>query len=130
VLEDRQLEAMLAEEEAAAVQKTALQELETAQAHFAEQTKKLKKEQEKLHKEVAVSEQEKQATIPSIRTDDLKMYSLLRQKRRGIAVALIADNCCSACGSTLNSALLHAARSPDQINRCDSCGRIIYAGTP
>jgi predicted nucleic acid-binding Zn-ribbon protein len=56
------------------------------------------------------------------------MYEQLRKLKRGVAVATVADNSCAACGSTLSSAQLHAAKSPNQLTRCESCGRILYGG--
>jgi len=60
--------------------------------------------------------------------EDIKLYTNLRESRRGIAVSKVVDKTCSSCGSTINASLLHAARSPTQINTCDVCGRILYTG--
>lgn len=128
VLEDRQLEAMLAEEEAASLHQIAANELEKVRAHFAQRSKALLTEKEKVLTDVTRFTEERQAATRSILERDLETYTQLREKRRGIAVAKVIDRACSACGSTLNAALLHAARSPAKINCCDTCGRILYAG--
>lgn len=128
VLEDRQLEVMIALEENEATYATAQADLETIQAQFAQQNQALTEEQSGLREDVVRLESERQATASSIPEDDLRLYNQLRQQRRGIAVArLTPDRACSACGTTLNAALLSAARSPSQITRCSTCGRIIYA---
>lgn len=128
VLEDRQLEAMLAEEEAASSQVKAARELEKVRSQFAQQSNELLQEKERLLKDCTRSKEERQAAISSIPEEDMRLYTGLRQKSRGIAVAKVTDEACSACGSTLNSVLLHAARSPFEVNCCDTCGRILYAG--
>ncbi len=127
-LEDRQLEAMFSEEEAESEQQNLLSELEQEQARFSQQSQELEVEQERHMKDLYRFEEERTVTIPSIPAKDLSLYDQLRQKRGGIAVAKVTDRACSACGSTLSAALLHAARSPHQITRCDTCGRILYTG--
>lgn len=128
VLEDRQLEAMLLEEEADSTNQVAADKLEEERARFAQQSKELLVEKEKVLKDIARFEGERQAAASSISGQDLGVYTKLRSQRHGIAVAKVTEKACSACGSTLNAALLHASRSPDQINHCDTCGRILYAG--
>ena len=128
-LEDRQLEVMIAVEEAEAEQLESKQALEQVQEQFQKQSGELTQEQTTLNAELARLETEREAAARSIETADLTLYNQLRQQRRGIAVAKVSDNACSACGSTLNSSLLHQARSPSQIVRCDTCGRILYGGS-
>jgi hypothetical protein len=85
-------------------------------------------ERQHLLAEVERLQSECQATVATIPESDINLYNQLRQTRRGIAVAQVVDKNCSACGSTLSAALLHAAHSPNQLTRCDTCGRILYSG--
>jgi predicted nucleic acid-binding Zn-ribbon protein len=128
-LEDRQLEVMIAVEEAEASQKESKLALEEEQAQFQKKIAELTQEQDNLNIDLTRHETEREAAARSIEAADLALYNQLRQQRRGIAVAKVSDNACSACGSTLNASLLHAARSPSQIVRCDTCGRILYGGS-
>ncbi|MBN2548596.1 MAG: hypothetical protein JXB15_05545 [Anaerolineales bacterium] len=128
VLEDRQLESMLVEEEAASTYAQANAELEQVRAQVEIQHKELNSERVQLLKEIDRFNEERQAAVTSIPADELHLYETLRVQRRGIAVAKVVDRACSACGSTLNAVLLHAAHSGTQITRCDACGRILYAG--
>jgi predicted nucleic acid-binding Zn-ribbon protein len=128
VLEDRQLEAMLVEEEALSEQRVAAGKLEEQRAQFDQRSKELLVEKEGLLKDIDRFMGERQAAASSISSQDMDIYTQLRKQRRGIAVAKVTDKACSACGTTLSAALLHAARSPDHINRCDTCSRILYAG--
>jgi predicted nucleic acid-binding Zn-ribbon protein len=127
-LEDRQLEVMIAVEEAEASQQEYRLAFEQEQAQFQKKSTELTQEQNSLNAELRHLETEREATARSIEAADLTLYNQLRQQRRGIAVAKVSDNACSACGTTLNASLLHAARSPSQIVRCDTCGRILYGG--
>lgn len=128
VLEDRQLERMIALEDAEKIRTGALDQLEGTQQRNLQSNSALVKEQSSLLDEVRNLQAERQAEIGSIPEADLALYQNLRQQRRGVAVAKVIDKTCSACGSTLSSALLHASRSPNQLTRCDTCGRILYIG--
>jgi predicted nucleic acid-binding Zn-ribbon protein len=127
-LEERQLEEMIALEEAQAQHQVVSIELEKVRARSAMLNENLLNERQGLLAEIDRLQSERQATVASVLEADLNLYMQLRQTRRGIAVAQVVDKNCSACGSTLNAALLHAAHSPNQLTRCDTCGRILYSG--
>ncbi len=124
VLEDRLLEAMITVELAEEALQKDLNQLEKALAASAAKNEDLSREKDSLLADLDRLEGQRAATLSSIPEEDLQIYDQLRRGRGGIAVARIVDNCCSACGTTLNAALLHAARSPLQMSRCDVCSRI------
>jgi predicted nucleic acid-binding Zn-ribbon protein len=127
-LEDRQLDAMLVEEEAAANRQQAAVELEKTRLNYERRWGELNFEKEKILKDQERLEGERRAASGSILPEDMAQYMQLRKTRRGVAVAMVVDRACSACGSTLNAALLNAAHSPNQITLCDACGRVLYKG--
>lgn len=127
-LEDRQLEAMISLEDAEREFQTKQTELKTINAQLAEQSTVLIAEQDELLKEVEQLEDERAAVVSSIPPNDLALYAKLREMRAGLAVAKVSDQTCTACGTQLSQALAQAVRSPTQINRCDNCSRILYAG--
>jgi len=128
VLEDQQLEAMYAEEEAASQYDNAVHKLGKEQSRYNQIQSDLSNEKVKLENELERLQGERTATTGTIPEDDLILYQQLREQRRGIAVAKVSNKACSACGSLLSATLLHSARSPNQITRCDTCGRILYFG--
>jgi len=128
VLEERQLEAMYAEEEAASQYDNAVHKLGKEQSRYNQMQSDLSNEKVKLENELERLQGERTATTGSIPEDDLILYQELRVQRRGIAVAKVSNKACSACGSLLSATTLHSARSPNQITRCDTCGRILYFG--
>ena len=128
VLEDQQLEAMLAEEEAASQYDSAVHKLGKEQSRYNQIQSDLSNEKVKFENELVRLQGERTATTEAIPEDDLIQYQQLRVKRRGIAVAKVSNKACSACGSLLSAILLHSARSPNQITLCDTCGRILYFG--
>ncbi len=127
-LEDNLLETMLIEEEAAVKEKERYAELQQLMAQKEQLRQELLIEKTDLENKAAQFETERQAVISTILAEDLATYQKLRETRHGIAVSKVHDQTCSACGSILNKALLHRAHSPNEISRCDSCGRILYAG--
>lgn len=125
-LEDRLLDSMQAEEDATVMFENAKNAYENYLGIYKILSLDLNSEREKIKKDYSQSEFERSAIMGSIAEEDLALYQALRKQRRGIAVAVITDKACSACGTVLNAMLLHSARSPEQISRCDSCGRILY----
>ena len=127
VLEDRLLEAMIKEEEARNKLDEAAQLLSDEQGNYDLQQTKLSNEKNSLNNQIQRLQEERKAAISSVSQKDLDLYELLRKQRRGIAVAQVKDNACSACGSILNASLLHSARIPNKITRCETCSRILYS---
>ncbi len=128
VLEDQQLEAMVLVDEAQARSEVAQHQLARAKgesagdhAVFAGETGMLTTLSERLQAERA-------AVVNQIDTATLEEYGRLRKNKRGIAVATISDDSCSACGTQLTAADRQTARSPFQVFHCPSCGRFIYGG--
>jgi len=125
-LEDRQLEAMLVEEEARESLNMANQELKKLQIQVNEQNKTLSAEKDELEKELEKLNAERDAARSPLDHGLLSIYENLRQQRRGLAVAKISDGACTACGTTLTPALLQSTRSSNELQNCSTCGRILY----
>jgi uncharacterized protein len=126
VLEDRQIEAMIASEAAAAGSESAQAKLSAGQAEQVEKNKGLHLEQATLKTDLERFFVERNAAAGAIPPAELALYDQLRKQRRGIAVAVIGDKSCGACGSTLSLAQIQSARSSGQMTLCPSCGRILY----
>jgi predicted nucleic acid-binding Zn-ribbon protein len=127
-LEDEQLEAMVAVEQAEKDLENSSKKLVLAQAEAASQSAGLLGEQSQLQKHQERLGTERLAALSQITTDILATYYKLREQKRGLAVCQVEDNACAGCGSTLRPETRQAARSPLQVVRCESCGRILYAG--
>ncbi|MFN2145335.1 MAG: zinc ribbon domain-containing protein [Anaerolineales bacterium] len=127
VLEDRQLEAMMAFEEADSASQTADKALTDTKNQAAAGNVDLTAEQEDLLAKVAGLEAEREALAAPIEPDLLSEYEKLRQTRMGVAVSEIRDGGCSVCGANLSAAQIQAARSPSKTATCEVCGRILYA---
>jgi predicted nucleic acid-binding Zn-ribbon protein len=127
-LEDKQLEAMMAVEEAEAKLTQAKDALKEVQGKQIEQTAALVGEKSRLLAQIERLESERKATLPPITPTDLALYEQLRKIRNGVAVAKISSRTCTACGTTLTAALVQSIQSTGQMIRCPTCGRILYPG--
>ena len=125
-LEDVQLEAMVKVETSINENQAAQTDLQTEQNRSSEQTRGLREEQAALQKELEKLFSERAAAAGPIPPDTVRLYDQLREQRRGLAVAAIRDNSCSACGSGLTAAQMQSSRASSQMAFCPSCGRILY----
>ena len=126
-LEDLQLERMVIFDEMEMIQTGAQDTLNSIVEQTATKNSELTEERIELDDDVERMDGEREAAMAGIPADDLKLYESLRQSRAGVAVAKVNDKSCSACGSGLSQALAQAARSPNTISRCETCGRILYS---
>lgn len=126
-LEERQLEAMLEEEDTEAANQAALDELEKVKARLAQQNMALTTELAELNKEMERLDAERQAALNPLDASLLAAYENLRQQRSGVAVAEVSEGACAACGTTLTPSQNQNARSASQIYNCPTCGRILFA---
>ncbi|TAK11519.1 MAG: hypothetical protein EPO32_11770 [Anaerolineae bacterium] len=126
-LEERQLETMMAFEEAEASLASAQTSLEDTRARVADQNRAMTEEQKVLLTEVAELESDREDSLPEVAAEMLALYQELRGSRAGLAVVAISGNECPACGATLSAAQAQVSRSPTQIARCADCGRILVS---
>ena len=127
VLEDRQLESMLAVDSAQEIYHDKQEKLTQARAQGDVRNTALSKERENINLDVIRAQDQRKKQWPMIAEDDLRTYQVLRKKRAGIAVTKVANKACSACGTTLTEVTFRAARSPNQLVFCDTCDRVLFA---
>jgi predicted nucleic acid-binding Zn-ribbon protein len=126
-LEDRELEAMQIVETAEKNAQDAKAALERLTASRGDQFRELARESEILNKDLDRFSSERSAVIQDLAAQAIQSYEQLRRQRRGIAVTVVSDSACAACGTTLTPSQQQSARSTSQLFYCPSCGRILYA---
>jgi predicted nucleic acid-binding Zn-ribbon protein len=127
-LEDNELEAMMAVEEAESNLTRAKEAMRAVEGKQIERNAILNGEKTKLIGQIERLESERNAALPPILPPDLALYEQLRKARSGVAVVKISSRACGACGATLTAALIQTTQSPGQLVRCPNCGRILYPG--
>lgn len=125
-LENIQLEAMVAAEEITSAYNQSQVDLGAVKDNKDRQNVSLQVEQNILHKELQKLQAERSAVAGAISPDIINRYDLLRQQKRGLAVVVISEGSCSACGSRLTAADIQSSRDSKSIALCPSCGRILY----
>jgi predicted nucleic acid-binding Zn-ribbon protein len=128
-LEDRLLDVMVEYEQAE-------MEVETAQNIMANIEKAREAEHRNLHKEQQdlIEENERlninrEAALLSVSEEDLELYSQIRNRQGGIAVAILEkDGTCSICGLSPSASKQQLIRSGTHLEQCNQCRRILYAG--
>lgn len=126
-LEERELEAMVRAEETEKMLEDANNKLQQVRSNLIDQNHDLTKESDSLHKDLEILNSERNAVVDNLAETAIEIYENLRQQKRGIAVASMVENSCSACGTTLTQSQHQNARSTDQFFFCPTCGRIVYA---
>lgn len=127
-LEDYELEAMMAVEQAEENLGRAKDNMKTVQGEDVENKATMNGEKSKLVDKIERLDAERNAVLSAISGADLAMYDQLRKTRNGVAVVKISSRACGACGATLNAALIQSTQAPGQLVRCPTCGRILYPG--
>lgn len=128
VLEDRQLEEMINVEQAESEHREAKLNLAQVQQEYEGLKNELTSEKIEITQEIDKLNNDRVVELKSISNDEVDLYEKLRHNKRSVAVAKVIEDTCSACGSTLTTALRQAAKSPGNLTFCESCGRILYGG--
>ncbi len=128
VLEDRQLESMIATEEETKILQDLKAHLNKVNENFFQRNSRYLGEKTELEKDIQRLENERSVAISSIEAEYYERYQSIRIGKNGIAVSRVQDRCCSSCGTTLTGGLIQESRSPDRLALCPSCGRILYGG--
>lgn len=126
--EDKELGKMELLESRQAELQNADKNLEAVVAQHAIDQSALQKEQSELKSEAERLNGDREAAFNGVSADTLAVYDGLRKSKKGLAVVKVNNKTCSACGAELSSSLAEAARSPNELARCDSCKRILYSG--
>ncbi|MAT44540.1 MAG: hypothetical protein CL609_19575 [Anaerolineaceae bacterium] len=127
-LEDEQLEIMLVLED---IDSEVKQKNYYHQQLIEEKTKNnISLLQEKKELEIDLQKQltQREPAINQISEDVLAKYNHLRKIRSGVAVAILDENTCSACGTSLTSADVQKVRAHDSDYFCSSCKRFLFSG--
>lgn len=126
-LEDAELEAMAAHEQQQAAKVAADTSLAAVEAQLAGEHQALFSEQAELRADSERLKTERETAHSAVVAADLDTYNSLRASKNGVAIAKVQGGTCSACGAELSAARAQAARSAEELTRCDNCKRILYS---
>jgi predicted nucleic acid-binding Zn-ribbon protein len=128
VLEERQLQAMMALEESESASARSHQAVLAIETRRTEQEKTWQLEQAEVRAQLQTMEMQAEAALAAVLPEDLSLYQSLRKSKRGRAVVKMESDSCPGCGVTPSATRLDAARNGQEIVLCGNCGRILYMG--
>lgn len=126
--EDRLLDLMLQTEEAETGLRSARDALAEMEAHWQGEQRELQAQQASLQAELADLSARRTQETQGLDTAAMVLYSTLRERRQGRAVAKVERGMCQGCRITLPMSLLQRARLGTELVQCTSCERILYMG--
>ena len=125
-LEDQQLEAMMALEEATTHLAVSNEEYVVAEAAWKADHLDLSQEYDALRQELAHLSGQRKRVVQHISELDMSEYSALRRLRKGVAVVAVKEGVCQVCRVSVPQRDLERAAKTDELQHCFGCDRILY----
>jgi len=69
---------------------------------------------------------DRDALLPRISPDQLRLYEAIFLKKGGIALSSVKDDFCAACHMRIRPQMLNEIHERAKIMLCENCGRILY----
>jgi predicted nucleic acid-binding Zn-ribbon protein len=70
--------------------------------------------------------QEREALLPKIPPDQMRLYQAIFLKKGGVALSPVKDDFCAMCHMRIRPQMLNEIHDRVKIILCDNCGRILY----
>jgi predicted nucleic acid-binding Zn-ribbon protein len=127
-LEDEQLEIMIAieEEEAELAERQA--RLRQIEGTWRVEQATLLHEKQQLEQDLADLEEQRGAMRARLGAADLTLYDDLRRQSGGVAVVLLKQGICQACGVDVPISAARAVERGEGMHYCPVCSRLLYGG--
>jgi len=108
-------------------------EIKTAHQKQVAEESTLKKERETIHAEQWELEAKKdvlfkdrEAILPAIPAERLRLYLRISKKMSGVALSPVTDDFCSICQLRVRPQMLDELMAMKELMTCEACGRILY----
>src|SRR5216110_25417 len=130
--DDRQLEVMMAAEEAERRVKIAESRLKEAEQAVAGERKEIQAQGAEKKKRLEAVTAEREKIIAPVPGDLRELYARIAKRHNGTAMAEARDGQCRGCGMRVLPHILQELRTEtnEQVYRCESCGLILYTLEP
>jgi len=130
--EDRQLEHMMAAEEAENAVKSAEAALRDAELALAADRKAIETLREEKQKDLDAALAAREKTASHVPEELQTLYARIARRHHGVALAETSKEQCRACGMRVLPHTAQELRWPEnhEIFTCETCGRILYAAEP
>jgi predicted nucleic acid-binding Zn-ribbon protein len=130
--EDRQLEVMMAGEEAEGRVRSGEVALKSAEQSIAADRKEIDSRQAAKKKELDAALAERERVVALVPEDLRDLYARIAKRHHGTALAQVRDGQCRGCGMRVLPHTLQQLLRDDneELFRCESCGLILYSLEP
>jgi hypothetical protein len=130
--EDRQLEIMVAGEEAERRVKIAETRLKEAEQAISSERKEIEAQQAEKKKLLEARLAERERIIAPVPDDLRELYERIAKRHHGTAMAEAREEQCRGCGMRVLPHIVQELRQEtnEEVYRCESCGLIIYTLEP
>jgi uncharacterized protein len=130
--EDRQLEVMMASEEAERRVRNAEANLREDEQAINAEKKRIQSLNTEKKKELDAALAERERVIAPVPQDMRDLYERIAKRHHGTALALARDEQCRGCGMRVLPHILQMLRDDanEEVYRCESCGLILYSLEP
>jgi predicted nucleic acid-binding Zn-ribbon protein len=98
-----------------------LEEIDRLKAEYAGTVERAHREKKEIEKEQA-----KEEIVRELDPELLKRYTMLKDKRNGIAIVLVKDEGCQGCYVNIPPQLYNEVQKNQEIIVCPNCHRILY----
>lgn len=126
-LEDKQLDQMIRLEESQNQVEKAKLSFQSISSQFETSKSQFTARKAALLSDEIMLQKKREVVLQSINTDLLKQYDLLIVKKNGLAIVLLENDACSACGTQLTPSERQEVRLTNVLFHCPTCGRILHA---
>ncbi len=126
--EDRLLEQMVASEDYDRRVKSSEKTLKEVETSAAAQRAKIEAEKSGTERELADLQSERSRVMSAIPEDLAEHYDRIARKHKGVALAEVREEKCSACGMRVRPHVFQEMRraNSDEMFHCETCTRILY----
>ena len=130
--EDRQLEIMMAGEDAERRVRAAEADLREAEQAVTAERKEIETQQGEKKKKLEVLLAERERTIAPVPEDLRDLYERIAKRHHGTAMAQARDEQCRGCGMRVLPHIVQELRQEtnEEVYRCETCGLILYTLEP
>src|SRR6266571_716732 len=130
--EDRQLDVMMAAEEAERRVKIAESRLKEAEQAVATERKEIEAQGTEKRKQLEAAIAEREKFIAPVPEELRDLYGRIAKRHNGTAMAEARDGQCRGCGMRVLPHILQQLRTEtsEEVYRCESCGLILYTLEP
>lgn len=125
-LEEEIISQMLSADDLEAAIKAAEKKAETAKDTLLKEKEELQKKNEDQETEKKQLRGERETLIPTIPSDQMKLYSNIFRKCPGTALSPVTDDFCSMCQIRIRPQVLNELIAQKEIILCENCGRILF----